>query len=293
MYESFNSLIPRRKVKKNYILISLTAIFFITTILFLFLYLNLRSKIKLYIPDPKIYIPIKEPFNKNKIEGGQQFQGKHDILNTPYYSRIDFYNKKSSGSFMILEKFKTYQQTSEYTCGCASLIMALYYIDETIISEKDCAEKSDTGTNIKLNSHGTYGTYPIDLEKAIINYGFNTESNRNFTEENSPFRDEISFIKYVKEAIKSKEPIIVLSNDWGGHYINIIGYDSMGTEDLYIDDVLIVADSYDTSDHVNDGYVVWSLERFYSLISIPYPYFESSQNRLQFIRVKRKDNRDK
>jgi hypothetical protein len=171
--------------------------------------------------------------------------------------------------------------------------MSLYYLNKTEISERDCVYKSNTGTDIKKNTHGTIGVFPTDLEKAIINYGFNTESNRNFTEENSPFRDEISFIKYVKDAIKSKEPIIVLSNDWGGHYINIIGYDSMGTEDLYIDDILIVADSYDTSDHVNDGYVIWSLERFYSLISIPYPYFESSQNRLQFIRVKRKNNRDK
>jgi hypothetical protein len=37
-------------------------------------------------------------------------------------------------------------------------------------------------------------------------------------------------------------------NDWGGHWQVIIGYDTMGTE-VEQDDVLIVADPYDTTDH--------------------------------------------
>ena len=32
---------------------------------------------------------------------------------------------KSSGSLILLENFKTYQQTSEVTCGIDSLIMAV------------------------------------------------------------------------------------------------------------------------------------------------------------------------
>ena len=49
-------------------------------------------------------------------------------------------------------------------------------------------------------------------------------------------------------------------DEWGGHWQTIIGYDSMGTEGTQ-DDVLILADSYDTTDHNQDGYVVESFER--------------------------------
>jgi len=41
----------------------------------------------------------------------------------------------------------------------------------------------------------------------------------------------------------------------------IIGYDTMGTETTQ-DDVIIVADPYDTTDHNQDGYGVYAAERF-------------------------------
>ena len=44
------------------------------------------------------------------------------------------------------------------------------------------------------------------------------------------------------------------------HTKTIIGYDDMGTEGTQ-DDVIILADSYDTTDHYMDGYVVESFER--------------------------------
>ena len=50
-------------------------------------------------------------------------------------------------------------------------------------------------------------------------------------------------------------------NDWGGHWQVIIGYDTMGTETTQ-DDVIIVADPYDTTDHNQDGYGVYGAERF-------------------------------
>ena len=42
----------------------------------------------------------------------------------------------------------------------------------------------------------------------------------------------------------------------------IIGCDDMGTPEIS-DDVLIMADPYDTTDHCQDGYVIVSLERFF------------------------------
>ena len=50
-------------------------------------------------------------------------------------------------------------------------------------------------------------------------------------------------------------------NDWGGHWQVIIGYDTMGTDTVQ-DDVIVAAAPYDTTDHNQDGYGVYSAERF-------------------------------
>ena len=56
-------------------------------------------------------------------------------------------------------------------------------------------------------------------------------------------------------------PVMVCWNDWGGHWQVIVGYDTMGTESEQ-DDVILVADPYDTTDHNQDGYGVIPAERF-------------------------------
>ena len=50
----------------------------------------------------------------------------------------------------------------------------------------------------------------------------------------------------------------------GGHWMVLIGYDSMGTPDIMLDDVLVFADPYDTSDQCQDGYYTMSFERYVS-----------------------------
>ena len=50
--------------------------------------------------------------------------------------------------------------------------------------------------------------------------------------------------------------------DWGGHWQVIIGLDTIGTDDPN-DDVLIMADPYDTTDHYQDGYYTVPLGRFF------------------------------
>ena len=71
-------------------------------------------------------------------------------------------------------------------------------------------------------------------------------------------------------------------NDRGGHWQVIIGYDTMGTETEQ-DDVIIVADSYDTTDHNQDGYGVYPAERFYYNFTF-YNFFpEEELNDMVFI----------
>ena len=278
------------KTKSNYlieiILFITTLIFFTTTIIFLCLYIQEKNKDDKidqenkndYKPSENQYIPILYDFKDE--EGANILRGKTDIQNSKYYKQIDIYNTKSSGSLILLEKFKTYQQTSRYTCGCASLIMVLNYLDGKIISELDCANKA--------KSNNINGTFPENLEKAITEYGYDYESKRKgFNEDEIPSYDEYKFAEYIQESLKNREPIIIESNDWGGHYTVIIGYDDMGT-DCFEDDVVIIADPFDCSDHISDGYTIWSYERLYSQMELEILGF--ADNNYEFIKVKRKTN---
>ena len=52
--------------------------------------------------------------------------------------------------------------------------------------------------------------------------------------------------------------------DWGGHWRVIIGYDDMGDKQDG-NDVLIMADPSDTTDHLQDGYGIVPAERFFHM----------------------------
>ena len=80
---------------------------------------------------------------------------------------------KSSGSLVLLEKFKTYQQTSPYTCGIASLIMAVYYLNNTVLDEVEMANRA--------GSNETHGTLLANLQKLVSELGFDYESRTNYT----------------------------------------------------------------------------------------------------------------
>jgi hypothetical protein len=62
--------------------------------------------------------------------------------------------------------------------------------------------------------------------------------------------------------LKKGAPVIIGTNEWGGHWQTVIGYDTKDTETIE-DDVLILADPYDRTDHCPDGYTVYPMENLY------------------------------
>jgi hypothetical protein len=72
------------------------------------------------------------------------------------------------------------------------------------------------------------------------------------------------WVSWLLAYLKKNLAITILWGDWDGHYQDIIGYDTMGTPAIG-DDVLILADSYDTSDHDQDGYYAVGAERFFAM----------------------------
>ena len=173
--------------------------------------------------------------------------------NSIYFTEPDFYSMKSKGSLTILPKYPTYQQTTEFTCGPAAALTVLKYYNIYYYDEMQIAKEMKTQGYLV----GTNPSNVVDFFKGI---GWNVQSSLDST----PFKDYTEFKNFVIENLKLGRPIMVDNIEWGGHWRVIIGYDSMNTNST-LDDVLIFADSYDTSDHKQDGYTVGNGRRFYAM----------------------------
>ncbi|MGI6765690.1 MAG: C39 family peptidase [Lentihominibacter sp.] len=202
----------------------------------------------------KNVIAVPENYETNQDDlGADSYDGWCDNPDTKYFVINDYYNMESGGTLHILSNFQTYQQTTEYSCGPASALMVLNWFGEDTqkYDEMTIAEMSGTSSETGVNPKG--------LNKFFTEIGWETEFNNSME---YPFEDLISFEEYVIEKIDAGIPVMVDWMDWAGHWQVIIGIDTM-QEDNECDDVLILADPYDTSDHYQDGYYTFSAERFF------------------------------
>ena len=199
-------------------------------------------------------IPYPAGYNTTS-EGASSYNGLGNVTKSPYYSQLDVYNLKGSDSLVILEQYKTYQQTTEITCGPAAALTVLNRYGNTAWDELKIAEVMKTKPVVGTDTQGM-----VSFFRRI---GWDVQSSLNKADKNGfSFATVKEFKSFVLDNLKNGTPIMVENIDWGGHWRVIIGYDTLGT-DATADDVLIMADSYDTADHLQDGYVIVPVEKFY------------------------------
>lgn len=185
-------------------------------------------------------------------DGADSVERLGDHKNSPYFNTLDFYNMKSDDTLTILSNFKTQQQTSEWSCGVSSAMMVMeWYGKLGDYNEETLAAYRDNG----LTPGATSLRQAIEIFEGVG--GFDVYSTYDCRDN---VYDVFTF-DFIKQTLADGNPIMVGWNDWGGHWQVIIGYDTMGTETTQ-DDVIIVADPYDTTDHNQDGYGVYGAERF-------------------------------
>ncbi|EAX95257.1 hypothetical protein TVAG_149750 [Trichomonas vaginalis G3] len=255
-----NPSFMRRHYLIGYIWGLVSTILFIVTLIILISKCSSGKYYSTKVPSKSI-IPIKQSIN-DTITGAAAHNGKENHIPSKYFTEFDFYNAKPTKTLKILENFQTYQQTTEYSCGPAAALMALNYLGITNVSERQLSDSMFTGYPWRLNNFSKLGTTTTDMARVLGTFNVNVETNAGAVE--PPWSDEIEFTKWIKNAIENKQPVLSKHVDWGGHWEVIIGYDDMGTES-FSDDVLIIADPYDSSDHRQDGYTIWPMERYYSL----------------------------
>lgn len=183
--------------------------------------------------------------------GADAYGRSLDNVNSKYYVIHDFYNAKSGDGLSIIPEFETYQQTTEYTCGTACALMVLNHYGVTDYNEMVLAEMAKTDTE--------KGTSVEGLASLFEQLGFTVEAH-GATEPH--FESIEAFEAYLVDKIDRGIPVMVDWVDWCGHWQVVIGFDTCGTESPD-DDVLIVADPYDVTDHCQDGYYTYPLSRFY------------------------------
>ena len=194
------------------------------------------------------------PEAETKIDGASAAPAEINHKGSAYFDTgIDFYEAVSTDSRIILKNYPTYQQTTEYTCGPAAALTVLYYYGVEKYDEASLA--------VEMKTQGyPIGTKPKDMLAFFERIGWKTQSNKTHPR----FEEFTDFMKFARETLSAGVPILIDNVEWGGHWRVIIGYDTMNTENT-LDDVIITADPYDTSDHKQDGYAVSNAERFYSM----------------------------
>ena len=189
----------------------------------------------------------------SESDGADSVERDGDHQDSPYFSRLDFYNMEPSDTLTILTHFKPQPQTSEWSCGVTSALMVLNWYDRLgDNSEETLAAYRSNG----LEPGATSMSQLVEIFEGVG--GFDLYSRLDCGDDEVY---EIFTFDFIQETLAAGTPILVGWNDWGGHWQVIIGYDTMGTETTQ-DDVIIVADPYDTTDHNQDGYGVYGAERF-------------------------------
>ena len=239
------------------------SVFIITSVLALGIPLTAMAADTVVLPNPASTIAYPADVEKG---GAASVLGTVNFPANPYFKAFDFYDMKSAGTLTLLPKFKTYQQSTEYTCGPASAVMVANYFGKSL-HEMEFAKKigtqEDCGTNTQQMVDGFKSmgwTVASSLDK-------NTDG----TAKVEPS------LTMLQNNLKKGIPTMVEWIDWGGHWQVVIGYDTMGTE-TEADDVVIMADPYDTSDQMQDGYYLYPAERFFYMWFDAHLFPEEMQN---------------
>ena len=186
-------------------------------------------------------------------KGADSFEHELDHADSSYYIINDYYNMKSGDGLHILSNFQTYQQTTEYTCGCASALMVLNHYGNNDYNEMDICRLAETDT--------TKGTSVEGLEGFFKSLGWETTCH---ADTDYRFQSIEECEDFFIRILDSGAPIMVNWVDWYGHWQVLIGLDTCRTDSPY-DDVLIMADPYDVTDHYQDGYYVVPMGRFFDM----------------------------
>ena len=229
----------------------LSIVFLATTIVFAVLFFASKAgntEVDPIIPKESL-IPIDGAVD-GKIQAAAEINGTLNIQPSPYYKHLNFYDGDLPKTLHILPKFKTYQQTNPGTCGASASLMVLTYYNEKDITEDSLAKET-----LRYPK-----TTAVEMVNVFKNRNYETISS--LDSEELHWKNNNDFYRDVVAWIDKKIPIMI---KLGGHWSVIIGYDDFGKPEDIQNHVLILADSWDSHDHQQDGYIIYTFDYFWNL----------------------------
>ncbi len=184
--------------------------------------------------------PIREALGKKALLSLSTLLASCQLLPEP----SDFWRTTIGGDWhrpsLTLLPLTGFQQTTDYTCGPAAVKTLLRYYDQDA-EEMTLAKEMDTTEAL--------GTHPAKMADWLNHHGFKVTWG------------EGGSLAMLRTNLSQAIPTLVEWNDWGGHWVVVVGYDDRGTDKID-DDVIIFADPSDTYDDNPDGITWFSAERF-------------------------------
>ncbi len=201
-----------------------------------------------------------------EIGGAASMLDWGNVDDSPYFEAINYYDGTDiSDTLVLIDHFQTYQQTSERSCGAACVLMVVNYLTGEAPGEDTLDKEMDIRYMDNAREDGSYGASTASVAEALRARGIEVKTSADTQdEEGYSFYSEEDLTEFICNQLQAKKPVVMESVEWGGHWMVLIGYDDMGTPDSTLDDVLVFADPYDTSDHCQDGYYTMSFERYVS-----------------------------
>jgi len=244
-------------IQKNAGIISVLAVVFgILTIILGFMVLKTKKPTTIdtcpdqILPSESI-LPIAKAVN-DTIGAAAAYKGQFNHKPSPYHRHLNFYNQKPTTTIVLLPQFQTYQQTYGWTCGASASLMVLNFLKFPNISEDLLSKEYDL----------TRGANTEEMVNVFQKRGYTVISSNDAVGGANYFPDTPFFTRDMTTWLSAGIPIMI---KLGGHWSVIIGYDNMGKPDSYQDHVLILADSWDTHDHQQDGYIIYTFDYFWNL----------------------------
>ena len=212
------------------------------------------------------------------LDAAAAYAGMSDAADSPYFPRLDFFDSQSNEKGLsVIGGFKTYQQTTETSCGPACALMVLTHYGETSYDERGLAKSM--GTLEDVAEDGQVGTSTAKMVKFFRGLGWQVQSSLASADETgNSFASPAEMRDFLVKSVRTGTPVMVENMYYGGHWRVVIGYDTMNTPQT-ADDVLLLADPYDVNDHWQNGYTVENAEYFFfTWLDVgPLPDDESSQ----------------
>lgn len=165
------------------------------------------------------YVQRLEPTDPvdGKVEGAAGMLGVGDVADSSYFPAINYYDGEDlSDTLILLDHFKTYQQTSERSCGASCVIMTVNYLTGEILGENMLDKEMDIRYIDNVREDGSYGATTASIVEVLKKRGLNVQTSVDTQDEDGySFEEEEDLVKFVTTQLKAGKPIIMESVEWG------------------------------------------------------------------------------